>query len=532
MKKGFTLIEMSVVLLIIALILGASVVTLNSTVKKTQYDTTIDKMAIIEKSLLDFSLSNRRLPCPASLTQTIVSNPTTYGFEDTNYNGTCTNANYQASTATGAFEGTIPVRSLGLPENYMYDAYGRRFRYAVNPDFNIAANYPLPVPEGGIGYPSSKNIIIKDAAGNIRSSQAIYAIISHGENGHGGFTTNGVAFNAGSTNADEQTNCHCDSSANMTTPWASAATYIQKLPSTTSTTDLTKKFDDIVVYKEAWQMRSPDTQIITAPNNIYIADSGAGANKTIQKYNTSTLGWTTLTDLPSSGVPQGLFVDNNQNIWAIDSNNKKIIKSTDGGASWTSLASLTLPYNVYVDPTGNVWVADSLQIKESTDGGNNFSIKVGGLSSPQGISGNNITNIWVADTGNNLIKQYDGSSLTTCTTANNSFSSPKGIYVDAANNVWVADSGNNRIQKCAPSNNNSTCTCIYWGGNATGTSNGQFNAPTNIIGDAAGNIWVTDSGNQRIQKYANGQWSIFFKYGAVAATQFTTSLYGIATSGR
>ena len=103
MKKGFTIIEMSVVLLIIALILGASVVTLNSTVKKTQYDTTIDKMAIIEKSLLDFSLSNRRLPCPASLTQTIVSNPTTYGFEYTNYNGTCTNANYQASTATGAF---------------------------------------------------------------------------------------------------------------------------------------------------------------------------------------------------------------------------------------------------------------------------------------------------------------------------------------------------------------------------------------------------------------------------------------------
>ena len=561
LKLGFTLIEMSVVLLIIAVILGSGIVTLNATVKRTQYDATVDKMAVIEKALLDFSLTNRRLPCPSDLTLTVSSS--NYGVEATNNGGSCTggaiSANYTSAASTGsagAVEGGIPVQALGLSNSYMYDAYGRRFRYAVNSYYTVSANYALPVPLGGVGVSSyySANMTVYSLGWDsthtlrdyTRSNKAIYAILSHGENGHGGYTLNGTMLNSGSTNNDELINCHdsasppssssCLSTTTGSTQTSITMSYVQKLPSSDSTTDLTQKFDDIVVYKEAWQMRSPDTQILPSPANIIVMDTGASSGNRVQQYNNSTLTWTPKSDISANAT--SIFIDNSQNIWATDITNTKLVKSTDGGATWTSKCGGITSYGVYVDASNNIWLADNVngKIQKSTDGGttcNNAGATA--LSSPNGISGNSSTNIWIADTGNNAIKQYNGTNTITNCASTTTFSAPQGIYVDANSNVWVADTANNRIQKCVPSNSNATCTCIVWGGTTAGTANGQFDTPVGITGDAAGNIWVTEqsvtNNKPRIQKYSNGTWSIFSYYGA-NNTAFTTSLYGIAVSGR
>ena len=81
------------------------------------------------------------------------------------------------------------------------------------------------------------------------------------------------------------------------------------------------------------------------------------------------------------------------------------------------------------------------------------------------------------------------------------FSDPEGVTVDGAGDVYVADRNNNRIEKLAASGK----MLGTWGTKGSGI--GQFNGPTGVALDAQGNMYVADSGNNRIQKLsASGQW--------------------------
>ncbi|MEK7353203.1 MAG: hypothetical protein AABZ77_01690, partial [Chloroflexota bacterium] len=78
---------------------------------------------------------------------------------------------------------------------------------------------------------------------------------------------------------------------------------------------------------------------------------------------------------------------------------------------------------------------------------------------------------------------------------NGQFNSPLGVAVDSAGNVYVADSGNHRIQKFTSSGQFIT----KWG--ASGSLDGQFNSPNGVAVDSAGNVYVADTFNNRIQKF-------------------------------
>ncbi len=80
---------------------------------------------------------------------------------------------------------------------------------------------------------------------------------------------------------------------------------------------------------------------------------------------------------------------------------------------------------------------------------------------------------------------------------NGQFNAPAAIAGDSAGNVWVADRGNNRIQKF-----NSKGEYLSKFG-TLGSGNGQLNAPEGIAIDSAGNVWVADTGNNRIQKFSS-----------------------------
>lgn len=80
-------------------------------------------------------------------------------------------------------------------------------------------------------------------------------------------------------------------------------------------------------------------------------------------------------------------------------------------------------------------------------------------------------------------------------TGDGQFADPAAIALDSAGNIWVADASNNRVQKFNPAG-----TLLLKFG-TYGTANGQFNNPQGIACDSADNVYVTDRDNNRVQKF-------------------------------
>ena len=75
------------------------------------------------------------------------------------------------------------------------------------------------------------------------------------------------------------------------------------------------------------------------------------------------------------------------------------------------------------------------------------------------------------------------------------FRYPSGIAVDASDNVFVADTFNHRIQQFDTAGN----FISEWG--SEGSGNGSFNLPFGVAADSSGTIYVADTFNHRIQQF-------------------------------
>lgn len=130
-----------------------------------------------------------------------------------------------------------------------------------------------------------------------------------------------------------------------------------------------------------------------------------------------------------------------------------------------------------------------------------------GLNGPGGVATDSAGNVYVTDVNiptSSIVKlSSTGTLITTFGTFgfnNGEFFAPVGVAIDGNGNILVADTGNHRIQKL-----NSTGTHVFTVGalptGTIGAGAGEFNNPTFIAADAAGNIYVSDTGNNRIQKF-------------------------------
>ena len=123
------------------------------------------------------------------------------------------------------------------------------------------------------------------------------------------------------------------------------------------------------------------------------------------------------------------------------------------------------------------------------------------------------------DTSGNFISQFGGSGTTT-----GKFATPSGIVVDTSGNIFVADTGNNRVQKFTPAGVFSST----FGTTGTGTS--QFKQPFGIALDSSSNIYVSEIANNRLQKFTSA--GIYTATLAIAGAVLTGGLHHGAAEHR
>jgi prepilin-type N-terminal cleavage/methylation domain-containing protein len=242
--KGFTLLEMTVVLVIISTVAAGAIAYLTVSLERRGLLETQHKLEVIQATLMNFRLANNRLPCPALFTDAVDS--ANFGKEGTA--GTCPGVTTDAGSTTAL--GMLPTQTLGLPDDYAFDGWGRRMEYAV-----------VKVFTGTDGFISNSvnNVVagmmtVNSTAGSSKTSTAIYAVVSFGADGHGAYTRRGTAgtkISTGSVNAGQLANCACDNAAVGGT---FGDVLYQGLPQGDPTT--TSYFDDMVIYETRASMRS------------------------------------------------------------------------------------------------------------------------------------------------------------------------------------------------------------------------------------------------------------------------------------
>lgn len=207
-QKGFTLIEVTIVLMIGGLMIGGMAAALQTFLQKTQITTTFDRIGYASEALDRYLTVNGRFPCPAPLDAPADS--ATFGREVLAAPAKCNTNSIPAGTfravGTGGRQvriGALPTRSMNLPDDVSRDAWGQRFLYAITEDlatdglFNYANGAISIVDSGG-------NDIVNPPGG------AHYVIVSSGTDKSGSFSSAEGVISATTCQGYDAENCDND----------------------------------------------------------------------------------------------------------------------------------------------------------------------------------------------------------------------------------------------------------------------------------------------------------------------------------
>jgi len=316
-KNAYSLVELSVVITIMSILMMGVASIVSASMKKAQKNETQEKMQIIYNAMGKFLLRNQRLPCPARLN--LAESSAGYGSDkyittdvnDPNFdksitNGDCNNSSRIFSSNTGGniniFVGAVPTTTLGLSSDMAKDEFGNKITYIISKNATIATTATI-FPGNNFSFGSTTTayanqvLTVLEYANNpvttdrTITGQAIFALISHGNNQNCAYPANGVSPNSSCPINNEAINSSNKYNTNFTDK---NIIYSSTNPN----------FDDIVLFKTK-------NQIATDFNAHHLLLCSISSSESTN-YNTIASG------TPRS-TAQSLFYE--QNLFNIDQNN-------------------------------------------------------------------------------------------------------------------------------------------------------------------------------------------------------------------
>jgi sugar lactone lactonase YvrE len=249
------------------------------------------------------------------------------------------------------------------------------------------------------------------------------------------------------------------------------------------------------------QLFQPEAVAVDSTGNVYIADPGASRVRKITSgvittiAGTGTAGYTGDSGPATSaeiGWPAALAVDTLGNVYIADlySNRVRVVGSngiittfagggTSGSDGVVATAAQITPVGLAVDAQNNLYIADQFNRK-------------------------------VRKVANGIITTVAGSGTTAFSgdgaAAINAGMSPVGVRVDAAGNLYIVDLFNSRVRKVSTSGIINTIAgngTFGFSGDNGAPANAAFYLPEDIALDSSGNLYIADTGNNRIRIVAS-----------------------------
>ena len=139
------------------------------------------------------------------------------------------------------------------------------------------------------------------------------------------------------------------------------------------------------------------------------------------------------------------------------------------------------------------------------------------LAFPSGVAVDGAGNLYIADESNHGVHKVDSTGTITTVAGSGEpgfggdsgpaveaqLAFPSGVAVDGAGNLYIADRDNHRIRKVDPSGTISTIAgtgVLGFSGDSGPAIDAWLNRPYGVATDGAGNLYIADTGNQRIRK--------------------------------
>ncbi|AIY41953.1 NHL repeat protein [Collimonas arenae] len=320
----------------------------------------------------------------------------------------------------------------------------------------------------GIAVDAAGNLFVSDTGNNTirKVTSAGVATTVAGSAGNVG-STDGNAQNArfnqpGGIAVDVSGNLYVADTQNNTIRKITSAGVVSTLAGSAGQTGQVDGVAGNARFNQPWGV------VLDTAGNLYVADTG---NDTVRKITPTGIVTTLAGSAGNVGssdgngsnaqfnLPLGIAIDSATNLYIADTSNNTIRKLT---------------------PAGDV---STLAGSSGNSGSNDGSGTRASFNQPNGIVVDSSGNIRIADTGNQLIRSVSASGIVSTIAGaagnagsadgngnNAKFNQPKGIAADAANNLYVADTGNNLLRKVTPGGqvttllsggSGSSCLCLF-----------------------------------------------------------------------